>query len=90
MRFFGPGMGLIVNSFQLFYAVVGINLSRPQATMPQQLLNGADIHPAVHQMRGESMSQHVGATLALYPGFPQNTMNDPVDFATADLLPLAC
>ena len=56
-------MGPSVDMLQLFNCIVGINLGGGQTAVAQQLLDGVELGPVVHEVGGEGMAQYVGALL---------------------------
>lgn len=49
----GPGMGSADRLAKPLDADVGVDLSRCQALMSQQLLNGFQVGPSIQEVRGE-------------------------------------
>ncbi len=54
---------LLIDIFQLVYRIVRIDLCRGEAGMAQQFFHRIDVGAIVHQVRGESMPEHMRAFL---------------------------
>src|SRR4029453_19523615 len=64
-----PGMRLLVHLLQPLDARVGVDLSRAQARVTQQLLHRPKIGPGIQQMRGEGVAQGVHPQAIAADGF---------------------
>jgi hypothetical protein len=54
-------MGLLVRVSKTLLADMGVNLGSRQAAMPQQLLDAAEVGPAIQKVCGEAVTKRVGA-----------------------------
>lgn len=68
-------MGFFMNILELPDAVMRINLRGSQAAVAKEFLDGVQPGTAVHEVRGKSMPQHVGAAFVECGGDPEPGIN---------------
>ena len=54
-------MGFFMDILQFFNGIMCVYLRGSKAAVAQQFLNGIQVSPAVHQMGGKGMPEHMGA-----------------------------
>ena len=72
-------MGLSMNFFQFFDAVVGIHLRGCQAAVPQQFLDGIQVGAVVGQVGGKGVAEYVRTALFQSSNGGQVFFNNVVD-----------
>ena len=72
---------------ELLHGVVGVHLCGGEARMSQQFFHGIEVGPVVQQVRGEGVSEHVGAAFALGSDRTKVMRNEPLYGTSRDGFP---